>query len=184
MNLNVTAEKVYGLIAHYFSEWSWWKWIMFSPSNQECFKGYWLDNRVHCWHLMPLMATNRVMRDHPDWVKKSSSSKNPLADGLACPRSFASLDRLLVGRICFVIRTTSPTDKFTRSKSISHSNGSWLEATDRPSSRLSHRIKNLVRSIFIGISTSGSFLDRRSSFIFVMIQSMIDRRDLWRLFQM
>ena len=48
--------------------------------QSESFSGYWVDNGVALFgYLMPLMAANRVMRDHPDWVKKSGiGAKIPL----------------------------------------------------------------------------------------------------------
>ena len=43
-----------------------------SPSNQNRFRVIGLTTVVALFgYLMPLMAANRVMRDHPDWVKKS-----------------------------------------------------------------------------------------------------------------
>ena len=43
-----------------------------SPSNQNRFRVIGLTTVIALFgYLMPLMAANRVMRDHPDWVKKS-----------------------------------------------------------------------------------------------------------------
>ena len=43
-----------------------------SPSNQNRFRGIGLTTVIALFgYLKPLMAANRVMRDHPDWVKKS-----------------------------------------------------------------------------------------------------------------
>ena len=51
-----------------------------SPSNQNRFRVIGLTTVVLLFgYLMPLMAANRVMRDHPDWVKKSGiRAKIPL----------------------------------------------------------------------------------------------------------
>lgn len=51
-----------------------------SPSNQNRFRGIGLTTVIALFgYLMPLMAANRVMRDHPDWVKKSGiRAKIPL----------------------------------------------------------------------------------------------------------
>lgn len=51
-----------------------------SPSNQNRFRVIGLTTVVALFgYLMPLMAANRVMRDHPDWVKKSGiRAKIPL----------------------------------------------------------------------------------------------------------
>ena len=51
-----------------------------SPSNQNRFRVIGLTMVITLFgYLMPLMAANRVMRDHPDWVKKSGfGAKIPL----------------------------------------------------------------------------------------------------------
>ena len=51
-----------------------------SPSNQNRFRVIGLTTVIAIFgYLMPLMAANRVMRDHPDWVKKSGiRAKIPL----------------------------------------------------------------------------------------------------------
>ena len=51
-----------------------------SPSNQNRFRVIGLTTVVALFgYLMPLMAANRVMRDHPDWVKQSGiGAKIPL----------------------------------------------------------------------------------------------------------
>ena len=51
-----------------------------SPSNQNRFRVIGLTMVITLFgYLMPLMAANRVMRDHPDWVKKSGiRAKIPL----------------------------------------------------------------------------------------------------------
>lgn len=51
-----------------------------SPSNQNRFRVVGLTTVIGLFgYLMPLMAANRVMRDHPDWVKKSGiRAKIPL----------------------------------------------------------------------------------------------------------
>lgn len=51
-----------------------------SPSNQNRFRGIGLTTVIALFgYLKPLMAANRVMRDHPDWVKKSGfGAKIPL----------------------------------------------------------------------------------------------------------
>ena len=51
-----------------------------SPSNQNRFRVICLTTVIALFsYLMPLMAANRVMRDHPDWVKKSGiRAKIPL----------------------------------------------------------------------------------------------------------
>lgn len=51
-----------------------------SPSNQNRFRVIGLTTVIALFgYLMPLMAANRVMRDHPDWVKKSGiRAKIPL----------------------------------------------------------------------------------------------------------
>ena len=51
-----------------------------SPSNQNRFRVIGLRTVIALFgYLMPLMAANRVMRDHPDWVKKSGiRAKIPL----------------------------------------------------------------------------------------------------------
>lgn len=51
-----------------------------SPSNQNRFRGIGLTTVIALFgYLKPLMAANRVMRDHPDWVKKSGiRAKIPL----------------------------------------------------------------------------------------------------------
>ena len=51
-----------------------------SPSNQNRFRGIGLTTVIALFgYLMPLTAANRVMRDHPDWVKKSGiRAKIPL----------------------------------------------------------------------------------------------------------
>ena len=48
-----------------------------SPSNQNRFRVIGLTTVIALFgYLMPLMAANRVMRDHPDWVKKSGIRAN------------------------------------------------------------------------------------------------------------
>ncbi len=90
-----------------------------SPSNQNRFRVIGLTTVIALFgYLMPLMAANRVMRDHPDWVKKSGiRAKHSLADGLACQETLRPWSEFIGNwsRICFVIQTTSPADKFTRS---------------------------------------------------------------------
>lgn len=51
-----------------------------SSSNQNRFRVIGLTTVIALFgYLMPLMAANRVMRDHPDWVKKSGiGAKIPL----------------------------------------------------------------------------------------------------------
>lgn len=51
-----------------------------SPSNQNRFRGIGLTTVIALFgYLKPLMAANRVMRDHPDWVKQSGiGAKIPL----------------------------------------------------------------------------------------------------------
>ena len=51
-----------------------------SPSNQNRFRVIGLTMVITLFgYLMPLMAANRVMRDHPDWVKNSGiRAKIPL----------------------------------------------------------------------------------------------------------
>ena len=51
-----------------------------SPSNQNRFRGIGLTTVIALFgYMKPLMAANRVMRDHPDWVKKSGfRAKIPL----------------------------------------------------------------------------------------------------------
>jgi len=51
-----------------------------SPSNQNRFRVIGLTTVIALFsYLKPLMAANRVMRDHPDWVKKSGfRAKIPL----------------------------------------------------------------------------------------------------------
>lgn len=51
-----------------------------SPSNQNRFRGIGLTTVIALFgYLKPLMAANRVMLDHPDWVKKSGfRAKIPL----------------------------------------------------------------------------------------------------------
>lgn len=51
-----------------------------SPSNQNRFRGIGLTTVIALFgYLKPLMEANRVMRDHPDWVKKSGfRAKIPL----------------------------------------------------------------------------------------------------------
>ena len=51
-----------------------------SPSKQNRFRVIGLTTVIALFgYLMPLMAANRVMRDHPDWVKKSGiRAKIPL----------------------------------------------------------------------------------------------------------
>ena len=51
-----------------------------SPSNQNRFRVIGLITVIALFgYLMPLMAANRIMRDHPDWVKKSGiRAKIPL----------------------------------------------------------------------------------------------------------
>lgn len=51
-----------------------------SPSNQNRFRVIGLTTLIALFgYLMPLTAANRVMRDHPDWVKKSGiRAKIPL----------------------------------------------------------------------------------------------------------
>ena len=51
-----------------------------SPSNQNRFRVIGLTTVIALFgYLMPLTAANRVMRDHPDWVKKSGiRAKIPL----------------------------------------------------------------------------------------------------------
>ena len=105
MNWNVTAEKVYGDLWDYC-------WSLFlvitgmvlmevnhvSPSNQNRFRVIGLTTVIALFgYLMPLMAANRVMRDHPDWVKFRDSSENSLADGLACQ------ELCVIGRVYDVV---------------------------------------------------------------------------------
>lgn len=86
-------------------------------SNQNRFRGIGLTTVIALFgYLKPLMAANRVMRDHPDWVKKSGfRAKIPLP--MDCQKALCSWSESLGdwSRICLVIQTTSPTDKFTRS---------------------------------------------------------------------
>ena len=51
-----------------------------SPSNQNRFRVIGLTTVIALFgYLMPLMAANRIMRDHPDWVKNSGiRAKIPL----------------------------------------------------------------------------------------------------------
>ncbi len=51
-----------------------------SPSNQNRFRVIGLTTVIALFgYLKPLMAVNRVMRDHPDWIKKSGfGAKIPL----------------------------------------------------------------------------------------------------------
>ena len=51
-----------------------------SPSNQNRFRVVGLTTVIGLFgYLMPLMAANRVMRDHSDWIKKSGfRAKIPL----------------------------------------------------------------------------------------------------------
>lgn len=51
-----------------------------SPSNQNRFRVIGLTTLIGLFgYLKPLMAANRVMRDHPDWIKKSGfRAKIPL----------------------------------------------------------------------------------------------------------
>ena len=51
-----------------------------SPSNQNRFRVIGLTTVIGLFgYLKPLMAANRVMRDHPDWIKKSGfRAKIPL----------------------------------------------------------------------------------------------------------
>lgn len=51
-----------------------------SPSNQNRFRGIGLTTVIALFgYMKPLMAANRVMRDHPDWIKKSGfRAKIPL----------------------------------------------------------------------------------------------------------
>ena len=51
-----------------------------SQSNQNRFRMIGLTTVIALFgYLMPLMAVNRVMRDHPDWIKKSGfGAKIPL----------------------------------------------------------------------------------------------------------
>ena len=51
-----------------------------SPSNQNRFRVIGLTTVIALFgYLKPLMAVNRVMRDHPDWIKKSGfRAKIPL----------------------------------------------------------------------------------------------------------
>ena len=55
-----------------------------STSNQNRFRVIGLTTVIALFgYLMPLMAANRVMRDHPDWIKKSGfGAKIPLP--MAC----------------------------------------------------------------------------------------------------
>ena len=48
-----------------------------SPSNQNRFRVIGLTTVIALFgYLMPLTAANRVMRDHPDWIKKSGIRAN------------------------------------------------------------------------------------------------------------
>ena len=59
-----------------------------SPSNQNRFRVIGLTTVIALFgYLMPLTAANRVMRDHPDWVKKSGIRANLFVVG----GGFASL---------------------------------------------------------------------------------------------
>ena len=91
-----------------------------SPSNQNRFRGIGLTTVIALFgYLMPLMAANRVMRDHPDWIKKSGfGSKNSLAYGLAFQKTLRPWSESTGdwSRICLTIQTTSSADKFTRIK--------------------------------------------------------------------
>ena len=97
-----------------------------SPSNQNRFRVIGLTTVIALFgYLMPLMAANRVMRDHPDWIKKSGfGAKIPLPmlafQKTLRPWSESTGDW---SRICLTIQTTSSADKFTRSNRY-HSNGS------------------------------------------------------------
>ena len=98
-----------------------------SPSKQNRFRVIGLTTVIALFgYLMPLMAANRVMRDHPDWVKKSGiRAKIPLPMAWHVKETLRPWSESIGdwSRICFAIQTTSPTDKFTRSNRY-HSNGS------------------------------------------------------------
>ena len=66
-----------------------------SPSKQNRFRVIGLTTVIALFgYLMPLMAANRVMRDHPDWVKNSGiRAKIPLPMAWHV-RDFASLERV------------------------------------------------------------------------------------------
>ena len=98
-----------------------------STSNQNRFRVIGLTTVIALFgYLMPLMAANRVMRDHPDWIKKSGfGAKIPLPMAWHFKR-LCVLGSESTGdwsRICLTIQTTSSADKFTRSNRY-HSNGS------------------------------------------------------------
>lgn len=75
--------EIFGTIAgHYFSDCGMVLMEVnhVSPSNQNRFRVIGLTTVIALFgYLIPLMAANRVMRDHPDWVKKSGiRAKIPL----------------------------------------------------------------------------------------------------------
>ena len=98
-----------------------------SPSNQNRFRVIGLTTVIALFgYLMPLMAANRVMRDHPDWVKKSGiRAKIPCQwPGMSKRLCVLGASLLVIGvGFSLVIQTTSSADKFKRSNRYD-SNGS------------------------------------------------------------
>ena len=90
-----------------------------SPSNQNRFSSYWVDNG-HCALWLHEASDGSKSRDaRPSGLGQEIRfpSENSLANGLACQKALCSWSESLGdwSRICLVIQTTSPTDKFTRS---------------------------------------------------------------------
>ena len=66
-----------------------------SPSNQNRFRVIGLTTVIGLFgYLKPLMAANRVMRDHPDWIKKSGFRAKFPCLWLGMSKDFASLERV------------------------------------------------------------------------------------------
>ncbi len=114
--------------------------------------GDWVDNAVIALfgYLMPLMAANRVMRDHPDWVKNSEFERK-------FPWWLACKERLcVVGRVYWYWVSLLPLYK-PQVQQTNLQDQIDIIQTDHDSEQkvdqvlgLSHRmIKIWVRSIFI-----------------------------------
>ena len=114
-----------------------------SPSNQNRFRVIGLTTVIALFaYLMPLMAANRVMRDHPDWVKKSGiRAKIPLPMALACQETLRPWSEFIGNWVGFAssfkpqVQRTNLQDQID---SIQTDHDLEREQKSRPSSRYHH----------------------------------------------
>ena len=113
-----------------------------SPSNQNRFRVIGLTTVIALFgYLKPLMAVNRVMRDHPDWIKKSGfGAKIPLPMAWHFKRLCVLGASLLVIGVGFTsLYKPQVQQQMYKIKSILFKwIMTWKESKIRPSSRYHH----------------------------------------------